>query len=78
MTSRDDTSSLWDEFEKDSLKIDVMVLNAVGIPALQPILVQGCDRLWEDFKSNIYAPLYYVERFQQQPHHNAAKVCHFP
>jgi len=33
--------------------IDVLVLNAVHHPALQPILEQGCERLWQDFEANV-------------------------
>ncbi|KAF4451677.1 hypothetical protein F53441_5356 [Fusarium austroafricanum] len=64
---------VWDDFEKEKILIDVLVISAVGQPALQPILEQGADRLWQDFENNVHAPLYLVERFYKQPGHTAQK-----
>ncbi|KAM0211002.1 hypothetical protein ACHAPQ_011100 [Fusarium lateritium] len=70
---RAQSQQLWDELEKENVLIDVLILNAVGEPALQPILEQGTDRLWLDFENNVHAPLYLVERFYKQPNHNTQK-----
>ncbi|KAM5347332.1 hypothetical protein ACJ41O_010337 [Fusarium nematophilum] len=77
MTVRAQAQQLWDDFEKEGLAVDVLALNAVGMPAMQPILDQGADRLWEDFENNIHAPLYYVERFYKQPQHSSQKFVVF-
>lgn len=71
---RDQVQQLWDDLEKEKVAIDVLVLNAVAIPAMQPILEQGADRLWQDFENNIHVPLYIVERFYKQPQHSSQKV----
>ncbi|RSL56402.1 hypothetical protein CEP54_008870 [Fusarium duplospermum] len=74
---RDQVQQLWDNLEKEKVGIDVLVLNAVGIPALQPILEQGADRLWQDFENNIHIPLNIVERFYKQPQHSGQKFVIF-
>ncbi|KAI8675623.1 hypothetical protein NCS57_00464000 [Fusarium keratoplasticum] len=74
---RDQVQQLWDNLEKEQATIDILVLNAVGIPAMQPILEQGADRLWEDFENNIHIPLYIVERFYKQPQHSSQKFLIF-
>ncbi|RSL61400.1 hypothetical protein CEP53_005130 [Fusarium sp. AF-6] len=74
---RDQVQKLLDDLEKEEVAIDVLVLNAVGIPAMQPILEQGADRLWQDFENNIHTPLYIVERFYQQPQHSGQKFVIF-
>lgn len=71
---RAQSQQVWDELEQEKPLIDVLILNAVGEPALQPILEQGADRLWLDFENNVHAPLYHVERFYKQPNHNKQKV----
>jgi NADP-dependent 3-hydroxy acid dehydrogenase YdfG len=71
---RTQSQQVWDELEKDKILIDVLVLNAVSEPALQPVLEQGADRLWLDFENNVHAPLYLVERFYKQPNHDKQKV----
>jgi NADP-dependent 3-hydroxy acid dehydrogenase YdfG len=71
---RAQSQQLWDELEKERTLIDVLILNAVGEPALQPVLEQGADRLWLDFEHNVHAPLYLVERFYKQPNHDKQKV----
>jgi NADP-dependent 3-hydroxy acid dehydrogenase YdfG len=74
---RTQSQQVWDELEKEKTLIDVLILNAVSEPALQPLLEQGADRLWLDFENNVHAPLYLVERFYKQPNHNKQKVrCH--
>ncbi|KAF4947137.1 hypothetical protein FSARC_14042 [Fusarium sarcochroum] len=70
---RNQAQQLWDDLEKDNILIDVLIVNAVGVPALQPVLEQGTDRLWQDFENNIHAPLYLVERFYKQPSHSKQK-----
>jgi short-subunit dehydrogenase len=72
--NRDQAQQLWDSLEKQGILIDILVLNAVGQPALQPILDQGADRLWQDFENNVHAPLYLVEKFYKQPGHTKQKV----
>ncbi|KAH7185180.1 uncharacterized protein B0J16DRAFT_355675 [Fusarium flagelliforme] len=67
--NRTQAQQVWDNLEREGILIDVLVLNAVGEPALQPILDQGADRLWQDFENNVHAPLYMVERFYKQPKH---------
>ncbi|KAI1071764.1 hypothetical protein LB507_004927 [Fusarium sp. FIESC RH6] len=75
--NRTQSQQVWDELEKVGIQIDVLVLNAVGQPALQPILDQGADRLWQDFENNVHAPLYMVERFYKQPKHVKQKASSF-
>ncbi|KAH7252741.1 hypothetical protein BKA59DRAFT_526235 [Fusarium tricinctum] len=70
---RTQSQQVWDELEKEKTLIDVLILNAVSEPALQPLLEQGADRLWLDFENNVHAPLYLVERFYKQPNHNKQK-----
>ncbi|KAJ4246859.1 hypothetical protein NW762_013411 [Fusarium torreyae] len=70
---RAQTQQVWDDLEKDKVLIDVLIVNAVGEPALQPILEQGADRLWQDFENNVHAPLYLVERFYKQARHSKQK-----
>ncbi|KAF4341656.1 peroxisomal short-chain alcohol dehydrogenase [Fusarium beomiforme] len=65
--NRDQAQQLWDDLKKEDILIDVLILNAVSQPALQPILEQGADRLWQDFENNVHAPLYLLERFYKQP-----------
>lgn len=72
--NRDQSQKVWDDLEKEGIFIDVLVVNAVGEPALLPILDQGADRLWQDFENNVHAPLYLVERFYKQPGHTKQKV----
>lgn len=72
--NRAEAQQVWDDLEKAGILIDVLVLNAVGEPALQPILEQGADRLWQDFENNVHAPLYMVERFYKQPKHVKQKA----
>ncbi|CAG7563088.1 unnamed protein product [Fusarium equiseti] len=72
--NRAQAQQVWDDLEKEGILIDVLVLNAVGEPALQPILEQGADRLWQDFENNVHAPLYMVERFYKQPKHFVISV----
>ena len=72
--NRAQSQQVWDELEKVGIQIDVLVLNAVGQPVLQPILDQGADRLWQDFENNVHAPLYMVERFYKQPKHVKQKA----
>ncbi|CAF3472992.1 unnamed protein product [Fusarium graminearum] len=71
--NRDQSQKVWDDLEKEGIFIDVLVVNAVGEPALLPILDQGADRLWQDFENNVHAPLYLVERFYKQPGHTKQK-----
>ncbi|KAJ3540474.1 hypothetical protein NM208_g5046 [Fusarium decemcellulare] len=71
--ARAQAKQVWDDLEKEKILIDVLVVNAVGEPAIQPILDQGADRLWQDFENNIHAPLYMVERFYKQPGHTKHK-----
>ncbi|KAH7136745.1 hypothetical protein B0J13DRAFT_506380 [Dactylonectria estremocensis] len=72
---RTDSQAAWDKFEADGVLLDVLVLNAVHQPALQPILEQGTDRLWQDFEANVRSSLYIVERFYKQPNHTSQKYC---
>ncbi|KAI1022283.1 hypothetical protein LB504_007382 [Fusarium proliferatum] len=72
--NRDQAKQLWDVLEKEKTLVDVLIVNAVGQPELKPILEQGTDRLWQDFESNVHAPLYLVERFYKQPGHTKQKV----
>ncbi|KAL4731182.1 hypothetical protein ACLX1H_000143 [Fusarium chlamydosporum] len=73
--TRDQAQQLWDDLEKENILVDVLVLNAVGQPAMQPILDQGTDRLWQDFETNVHAPLYLLERFYKQPGHTKQKFA---
>jgi short-subunit dehydrogenase len=72
--NRTQAQQVWDDLERDNISVDVLIVNAVGQPALQPILEQGADRLWQDFETNVHAPLYLVERFYKQPGHTKQKV----
>lgn len=72
---KEEIERVWSEFEKEGTLIDVLVFSAVGMPALQPILEQGADRLWEDFENNVRTPVYWVEKLYKQPGHNSQKAC---
>ncbi|KPM39736.1 hypothetical protein AK830_g6841 [Neonectria ditissima] len=73
-----ESKAIWDKFETDDpTAVDVLVLNAVHQPEMKPILDQGTDRLWQDFETNVRAPLYLVERFYKQPNHTGQKYCVF-
>ncbi|KAM0415862.1 hypothetical protein ACHAPT_013173 [Fusarium lateritium] len=75
--ARAQVQKLWDDLEQEKVAVDALVLNAVGVPAIQPILEQGADRLWQDFENNIHLPLYIAERFYKQPHHSGQKFLVF-
>jgi NADP-dependent 3-hydroxy acid dehydrogenase YdfG len=66
----------WNELAAEGVLVDVLVWSAVGMPALQPLLEQGTDRLWEDFEKNVRAPIYWVEKLYKQPGHSKQKVRH--
>lgn len=71
---KDEIQKIWDELSAEGVLVDVLVLGAVGMPALQPLLEQGTDRLWEDFENNVRAPIYWVEKLYKQPGHSKKKV----
>lgn len=66
---RSQIDTLWDDLQNEGVAVDVLVISAVGEPALQPILEQGVDRLWQDFENNVRAPLWWTEKFYKQPNH---------
>ena len=70
-----DATALWDSLEQDGVKVDVLVLSATRMPALQPLLEQGVARVWEDYEANVHAPMVSVERFYRQPGHDKQKYC---
>lgn len=71
---KEECVKIWDELVAEGVMVDVLVWSAVGMPALQPLLEQGTDRLWEDFENNVRAPIYWVEKLYKQPGHSKQKV----
>lgn len=71
---KEEIQKVWNQLAAEGTLVDVLILSAVGLPALQPLLEQGADRLWEDFENNVRAPVHWVEKLYKQPGHNKQKV----
>ena len=74
VTVSDQLEALWNDFAATGVLVDVVILSAVGTPALQPILEQGVQRLWKDYESNVLMPLRCVQFFHDQKEHTKEKA----
>lgn len=59
------TENLWKGLQDDGIAVDVLALNAASFEP-RPILDQGADKVWDQFRVNVRGPLDYAERFYKQ------------
>ncbi|KAM6504656.1 hypothetical protein FSOLCH5_015391 [Fusarium solani] len=58
---------LWASFDKDSIFIDVLVLNAAKVSPAEPLLTLGRDAVLDDFNVNVRAHIDLAARLYNQP-----------
>lgn len=66
ISSLESVDSLWGRLKKQSIFVDVLVLNAASAGPAAPILQSGRDAVWADFETNVRSPLDLTERFYRQ------------
>lgn len=60
------TERLWDEFAKQGIAVDVLVLNAMSVTEGGPLLQTNLDGAWKSFETNVRGLLDYSQRFSKQ------------
>ncbi|KAL7824070.1 hypothetical protein V8C26DRAFT_384774 [Trichoderma gracile] len=66
IASLESTEALWSGLQKDSIYIDVLVLNAAAAGRVAPILESGLKNVWADYEANVRSSLDFAERFYKQ------------
>lgn len=64
---------MWGSLEKQGISVDVLVLNAVGVPSKKPILEDGTEAVWQALDINVRAQLQMTERFYKQVDRGASR-----
>lgn len=68
------TNELWEYLTSQGIHVDVFVAN-VGKSSVPKSLIElGAARVWEDFEINVKSPLFWTEKFYNQPG-DKKKVC---
>lgn len=61
------TNDFWEYLASQGITVDVFIAN-VGKSSMPKSLIElGATRAWEDFKINVKSPLYWTEKFYNQP-----------
>lgn len=75
LTNPSETSTLFSNFEKDNIYINVLVLNAAITDPMAPVLNAGLQLIWAAYEVNVRTLLNLTKRFYKQPspHHQKQK-----
>jgi NADP-dependent 3-hydroxy acid dehydrogenase YdfG len=61
------TNEFWEYLTSQGISVDVLVAN-VGKSSVPKSLIElGAARVWEDFEINVKSPLFWTEKFHNQP-----------
>lgn len=60
------SASLWDCLRDDGIVMDVLVLNAAAVRAIEPLVEIGRDNILKDFDLNFRTNLDFTERLYKQ------------
>jgi NAD(P)-dependent dehydrogenase (short-subunit alcohol dehydrogenase family) len=74
VTDAAQTNNFWNELASRGIAVDVFVANVAKATQEKPILELGADEVWSQVEVNAKAPLYWIEKFNQQAS-DRQKVC---
>jgi short-subunit dehydrogenase len=60
------TERLWDDFAKQGIEVDVLVLNAMTVTEGGPLVQTNLEGTWKSFETNVRGLLDYSQRFSKQ------------
>ncbi|KAI8630435.1 putative short-chain dehydrogenase [Xylariaceae sp. FL1651] len=66
--------ALWQQLRAEGTVVDVLVLNATGLPRAVPLLELGTDALWQVFDVSVRAQMQLTERFYRQEGKGASET----
>jgi NAD(P)-dependent dehydrogenase (short-subunit alcohol dehydrogenase family) len=66
ISSASAVDALWQKLKEEGTVVDVVVLNAVGVPPKKPLAEVGTEGIWTLFDMNVRAQLQMTERFYKQ------------